>query len=321
MMRLLMLFAVLLCAQYSYERHIEHKVFSKIYSYSNIFRIDESFDRSYASLGGGKRDNSYKIIINNEKWKINKYIKSDKNIREELNIETVVNAKRSNDVRIGESQQVHLELVVLDPKKIMVLKNPSSNEIIELVPVKFPKIITQNVKNLSSSIKSSGHTPVKKTRVNGIELMDVELVFVQASIPKVSKQPIYNNAINGFINLIDGGIDSGELVFNNTLKLNKEIVESIELNYVDIKNGGHISFEYMGSVVSGIFSKASNETYVMRVATGVLSGSSFTFSKYNSDFTRKISNKLVLAKKRQDDLVKQRSLAGLKALERSGYSF
>ena len=73
------------------------------------------------------------------------------------------------------------------------------------------------------------------------------------------------------MSLNSGEIDSGELVFNDLLKIGNNSIEPIELNYITINNGGQISFEYKGKIVSGIFSKSSNGTYIMRVATGELS--------------------------------------------------
>ena len=74
-------------------------------------------------------------------------------------------------------------------------------------------------------------------------------------------------------------------------------------------------------MVSGIFSKAGNDLYVMRVATGLLSGASFKFGKENSEVVRKRESILTAANEEQERLVKERSLASKRAIEGTGYNF
>lgn len=316
MLRLFMLMLVMLCVQFSLERKAVHKVSNKVSSYPSTFRIDENFNRSYASIS---MNGPHSIKINNEKWKIKKYIKPDINRRESLSINTVVNSEMNNQVSVGQDNKIKLKLVVFQKDRLLVLENPYSNEFIELIPYRAP-IVTQVISSKASSIKKIDVEDPPK-RVNGIETGSVDLVFVEARIPKLSKKPLYNNAISGRINLNNGEIDNGELVFNDLLKIGPSQIEPIELNYITIKNGGQISFEYMGQMVSGIFSKAGNGLYVMRVATGLLSGASFKFGKENSEAVRKRESILTAANEEQERLVKERSLASKRALEGSGYNF
>ena len=316
MLRLFMLMLIILCVQFSLERKTVHKILSRVSSYPSTFRIDENFNRSYASIS---MNGFHSIKINNEKWKIRKYIKPDTNRRETLSIDTVINSERNNQVSVGEGNKIKLKLVVFQKDRLLVLENPYSNEFIELIPYRAPTV-TQVVTSKASSIKKKEvEAPIE--RVNGVETSVVDLVFVEARIPKLSKKPLYNNAISGRINLNNGEIDNGELVFNDLLKIGTSHIDPIELNYISIKNGGQISFEYMGQMVSGIFSKAGNDLYVMRVATGLLSGASFKFGKENSEVVRKRESILTAANEEQERLVKERSLASKRAIEGTGYNF
>ena len=130
---------------------------------------------------------------------------------------------------------------------------------------------------------------------------------------------MFSNSIKGTIRLTDGLIDSAEMVFEQ-LPGNKAL-DVLELNYVDIKNGGQISFEYMQERVSGIFSKAGKDKYIMRVATGKLAGAAFVFAKRNSEVMEKSLNKVAKVNRLQEIAAKKRSLASRKALERISFDF
>ena len=321
MLRMLMLMLMILCAQFVCQDRFEHRVSKKVSYYPSVFRIDEHFSRGFASVVA-KGDHS--INISSKNWVIKKYIKPDNNYRENLNIKTVVTLSDNHQVHIGKEKQIELNLVTFESNKMMILESPVSNELVELIPMQSHQKITQEVtaKN-SAPIKVSvlEQFPGQEKRVNGIEVADLELVFVQARIPKVSKKPLYNNAITGHLSLSNGEINSGELIFDDLLKIGAFPIMSMELNYVSIKNGGAISFEYTDKMISGIFSKAGNETYILRIATGPLSGASFTFATSGADIMRKTEAILTKANEEQERLVKERSFASKKAHERSSYSF
>jgi len=317
MLRLLMLMLLILCAQFVVENNAEHKVLFKLSTYPSIFRLDDNFNRSYASIPNHKRRFPY---FKGAMWEVSKYIKTDTNTNEVLNIKTKVSSGFHDDVIIGNRNPIRLNIVNYKKNNLLVLQNKQSNELIELKPYKKRKVVTQLASIKSSSVaKHSSKRSVG--RKNGVELDQIDFVFIQARIPKLSKKPIYNNAINGRVSLNSGEIDSGELVFTDLLKIGNDSIEPLEFNYITINNGGQFAFEYMGQMVSGIFSKASNDTYVMRVATGILSGASFTFAKEGSDAAVKTAKLLRSAKDEQDRLVKERSLASKRALERSSYQF
>lgn len=317
MLRMFMLLLLMLCAQFFYEIKTEHKVLFKLSNFPSVFRIDDNFNRTYASLS---IENKKLPLIQNEKWKVSKYIKSD-NISEKLSIKTTVNTGLNDNILLGKKKQIKLNLVTYKENHLLVLKNKNSNELVELIPYREDKKISQTTSLKLSAVSKQSSFQDESQMKNGIEVANLELVFVEARIPKLSKKPIYNNAINGHINLNSGEINNGELVFTDLLKIGNDSIEPLEFNYITINNGGQFAFEYMGQMVSGIFSKASKGTYVMRVATGLLSGASFTFAKEGSDAVTKTAAILNNAKEEQDRLVKERSLASKRALERSGYQF
>jgi hypothetical protein len=317
MLRILMLLLIILCAQFTYQSNIEHKVLSEVSSFPTVFRIDDNFNRSFASI---PVEQAQRFMINNESWRVKKYFSPDLNVREELNIKTLVNSKNTNGIHLGANKNIKLSLVIFKKGNLLVLKNHSSNEYVELVPFIETKLLSQEVAMKSSSIQKEAKSD-DVSQKNEVDALDLDLVFIEARIPRLSKKPIYNNAINGRINVNNGEIDNGELVFDDLLKIGTTSIEPIEFNYVNIKNGGQITFEYMGKMVSGIFSKGSKNTYMMRVATGFLAGASFIFAKENSAFAKKTAAILRKHKEEENRLVKERSLASRKALERSGYNF
>ena len=324
LLRLMLLLSIILCAQFAQESRLEHEVLSKISEYPFVFRIDEDFTRSYASIPATRSFVVSEELLRKSPWRINKYYKNSSSSNESLSIDTVVIAK-NGAVALGKRGAIELELVSYKKGKSLVLQDSWSQERIELIPVpKENRIISQSIGQIKSSVKKSKDEDSKNAslgKVNGIELANLELIFVQARIPKVSKKPIYNNAISGRIDLLDGGIDSGELIFDDLLRIGKTSIDPIMLNYIDVHNGGQISFEYMGQPASGIFSKSGKSTYVLRIATGKLAGSSFTFAKRGSEQLNKVQKKIMSAKAAQEQAAKERSLASKRTLERSSYRF
>ena len=153
MLRLLMFLLLMLYAQFIFESRIEHKVLSEVESFPSVFRIDEDFNRSFASIyptGNIIKNSSFE----NEKWRISKYIKPDLNIRESMSIQTIVNTAKEGDICLGSSRSIKLSLVSFQKGKILVLKNEQSNEYLELIPtIKINSNISQKLKTVSSAIK------------------------------------------------------------------------------------------------------------------------------------------------------------------------
>ena len=324
LLRLMLLLSIILCAQFAQESRLEHKVLSKVSVYPFVFRIDEDFTRSYASISTNRSFILSAELLKKSPWRISKYYNNASRVNESLSIDTVVVAK-NGAIALGKSGAIELDLVSYKEGESLVLQNSWSQEKIELIPIpKGRKVISQSVVQVKSSVKKFKDKETKEYpsgKVNGVELTNLELIFVRARIPKVSKKPIYNNAINGRIDLLDGGIDSGELVFDDLLRIGKASIEPIMLNYIDVNNGGQISFEYMGQTASGIFSKSGKDTYVLRIATGKLAGSSFTFAKRGSEQLQKVKKRVLTAKAAQEQAAKERSLASKRTLERSSYRF
>ena len=77
------------------------------------------------------------------------------------------------------------------------------------------------------------------------------------------------------------------------------------LNYIDVHNGGQISFEYMGCLLLEYSQKSGKSTYVLRIATGKLAGSSFTFAKRGSEQLNKVQKKIMSARQLRNKLQKK----------------
>ena len=77
----------------------------------------------------------------------------------------------------------------------------------------------------------------------------------------------------------------------------------------------------MDEMVFGVFSRAGEGKYIMRIATGALAGSAFTFAKENSSTVAEIKKKLLKANQEQEIAAKNRSLASRKALEGIMFDF
>ena len=314
---LLVLFIGVLCIQNHKNNEFEHKVLSKFESKKEvIFRIDEDFSRSYASI------QSFSLLetiplFKNQLWKIHKYI-NEKKKPESLNKVTVLNTSDDGLIFIGQNNALVMRPINYIKDKLLVLKNLHSNEVLELIP--FKKVISQTLDTKLSSVnKNENVFSDEQAKKNGIDLKDLELVLVKAQVPILSKKPLFSNSIKGRIRLIDGFIDAGEMFFMGVLS--NQQLDPLELNYIDIQNGGQITFEYMDEMVSGIFSKGADETYIMRVATGKLAGAAFTFAKEDSDLNKKLTKSLDEAKIQQDEMSKMRALASKKVLEGISYDF
>ena len=317
-----LLLSVMLCAQYLKEISVEHKVLKSISNYESIYRLDDEFNRSFASVEFSVFRDYKDLDIKNELWKITKYTKNinGKKLVENMGLVTLVSSKPDGNVELGLKKQLILRVMDYKKSTFLVLSSDDLNEEIFLIPYKKSLKVSQGLKLKSSSVKKV--KPDKLTenkRINGIEIGDIELVLVSARIPKISKKQMFSNAIKGSIRLADGLIDSAEMVFEQ-LPGNKTL-DALELNYVDIKNGGQISFEYMQERVSGIFSKAGKDKYIMRVATGRLAGSAFVFARRDSEIMEKSLSKVAEINRIQAVAAKKRSLASRKALERISFDF
>ena len=318
LLSLLMLSGVL-CALFFHELKMEHRVLSSFKIKDEIFRLDDEFSRSFASVNLSVYRKPVHANISNQLWKIVKYTSfiGEKKISENMNLVTLVNTLYDGNITLGYKHKITLKALKFEEGRTLVLASKHLNEEVQLIPYQ-PKRISQIVKTSASAVKSQKEAKNPK-RKNGIEISELELFLVSARIPKVSKKPLFSNSIQGSVRLIDGFIDTAEMVFGQ-LPGNINF-DSLELNYVDIQNGGQISFEYMDEQVSGIFTKAGDGKYIMRVATGKLAGAAFTFATRDSKIYKKTMNKVSEADRKQDEAVKKRALASQKAFEDISYDF
>ena len=199
LLSLLMLSGVL-CALFFHELKMEHRVLSNLKVSDEIFRLDDEFTRSYASVDLSIYRKPVRVNISNKLWKIIEYtsFKDGKKISENMNLVTLVNANHDGKVTLGHNHKITLKAVKFDQGKLLILTSNHLNEEVRLVPYQVKKV-SQIIKTTSSSsVKSTNKKNISSLK-NGIEITELELFLVSARIPKISKKPLFGNSIQGSV--------------------------------------------------------------------------------------------------------------------------
>ncbi len=129
--------------------------------------------------------------------------------------------------------------------------------------------------------------PVAQTKVEenaqvrdykkGVELQrDLEMVAERALVPELSQEAITGELVSGSLSLAEGNIQA----LNVLVRAPDGQERSIDLGYMEIKDGGQFQDQTGEEVIHGIITNNGTDAFRIRFATGPLQGAMINFMTY-----------------------------------------